>query len=320
MTSRIILRTKKLAAAFLLLNLALALFAETEEEKKKRILNNADLSGESLEELMAGDDADDGGSEQHRLPSEFPREVPYTAESRAFSEAYLGHKISSDEIRKRYYDAAVAAAEKSADEYSRLVRLARTDYCYGNSLIENFDLTSLDNMDLGDTSSGANFNDEAGGYFDRGIEKAKAALEIKAGSDAYSILAHLISANCTTKNTSYILANGLKVRANAKKGVKKDYSNGTAHFLVVAQDAYAPWPFCKIQSSRKKFLSILDDKYIRLEDFDRIVIYEAIGYGFFRQKKWDKAAEWYNKVLAEYPANYTSNDMLKKIAEKKASK
>ena len=315
---------KKIISAALLIVFAGLLFAESEDEMKKRILKNADLSGESAADLMAADDGEDKFANSKdapkRLPSEFPRDVPYTKAGVDFCEAHYGHKIFNEEGRKRYYEASVKAAEEMTDEYSKLITLARADYYYGLSIMESFDLTSLDNMDLGDTKTTESINDRAGAYFDKAIDECNQALKIKKGSDGYSTLAQAISMNCTAKNVSYVLANGLKVRANAKKAVALDYSNGLGQFMVIAQDAYAPWPFCKLKSSRKALLRVLDDKYIRIERFDYQMIYAAIGYTFYKQKKWDKAIEWYNKILELYPQNFAARQMIKKIQDRKAGK
>ena len=315
---------KTIISAALLIVFAGLLFAESEDEMKKRILKNADLSGESAADLMAADDGEDKFANSKdapkRLPSEFPRDVPYTKAGIDFCEAHYGHKIINDIVRKSYYYASVEAANAMTDEYSKLITLARADYYYGLSVMESFDLTSLDSMDLGDTKTTESVNDKAGSYFDKAIDECNQALKIKKGSDAYSTLAQAISMNCTAKNVSYVLANGLKVRANAKKAVALDYSNGLGQFMVIAQDAYAPWPFCKLRSSRKALLRVLDDKYIRIERFDYQMIYAAIGYTFYKQKKWDKAIEWYEKILDLYPQNYSARQMIRKIQDRKAGK
>ena len=315
---------KTIISAALLIVFSGLLFAESEDEMKKRILKNADLSGESAADLMAADDGEDKFANSKdapkRLPSEFPRDVPYTKAGIDFCEAHYGHKIINDIVRKSYYYASVEAANAMTDEYSKLITLARADYYYGLSVMESFDLTSLDSMDLGDTKTTESINDKAGSYFDKAIDECNQALKIKKGSDAYSTLAQAISMNCTAKNVSYVLANGLKVRANAKKAVALDYSNGLGQFMVIAQDAYAPWPFCKLRSSRKALLRVLDDKYIRIERFDYQMIYAAIGYTFYKQKKWDKAIEWYEKILDLYPQNYSARQMIRKIQDRKAGK
>ena len=315
---------KKIGTAILLTIFGAALFAETEEELKKRILSTADLSGESATELMAADDGVDKGANssagQKRLPSEFPRDVPYTEAGIAFAEAHYGHKIFNEEKRKKLYDESVAAANELPDTYARLISLARADYYYALSTMETFDLTTIENIDLSNSGDAEPLNEKAGRYYDMAIEKCNEALQIRKGSDAYSTLAQAISMNCTAKNVAYVLQNGLKVRANAKKAVALDYSNGLGQFMIIAQDAYAPWPFCKLRSSRKALIRIVNDKYIRIERFDAQMIYAAIGYTFYRQKKWDKAIEWYKKILEIYPMNLAARQMIKKSQDKKAGK
>ncbi len=315
---------KTIISAALLIFFAGLLFAESEDEMKKRILKNADLSGESAADLMAADDGEDKFANSKdapkRLPSEFPRDVPYTKAGIDFCEAHYGHKIINDIVRKSYYYASLDAANALTDEYSKLISLARADYYYGLSIMESFDLTSLDKLDLGDSSSAVNINDKAGEYFDKAIAECNDALKIRKGSDAYSTLAQAISMNCTAKNVAYVLKNGLKVRANAKKAAALDYSNGLAQFMIIAQDAYAPWPFCKLKSSRKALIRILDDPYIRIERADAQMIYAAIGYTFYKQKKWDKAIEWYNKIFEIYPQNFAAKQMIRKIQDRKAGK
>ena len=315
---------KKIFSALAALLLAASVFAETEEEYKKRIIDSANLAGESASDLMAADDGEDklavANNGKKRLPSEFPRDVPYTEAGIAFCEAHYGHKIFNDEKRRSFYDASLEAALAQTDEYSSLINQARADYYYGLSVMEAFDLTSLDSIDLGDTSSTTSINDVAGRYFDMAIEKCQKALEIRKGSDGYSTLAQCISMNCTAKNVAYVLANGLKVRAYAKKAVALDYSNGLGQFMIIAQDAYAPWPFCKLRSSRKALLRILDDKYIRIERFDYQMIYAAVGYTFYKQKKWDKSIEWNKKILELYPMNFAARQMIKKDQDRKAGK
>ena len=315
---------KRIICAALLLAAGAAIFSETEEEYKKRIIQSANLAGESEAELMADDDGVDRGAnqdkKQKRLPSTFPRDVPYTQAGIDFAEAHYSHKIFNDEKRRALYNASVEAANALPDEYSKLISLARADYYYGLSVMETFDLTSLDSIDLGDTSSSVSINDVAGKYFDKAIAECDEALKIRRGSDAYSTMAQAISMNCTAKNVAYVLQNGLKVRAYAKKAVEQDYSNGLGQFMAIAQDAYAPWPFCKLNSSRKALTRVLNDPYIRIERFDAQMIYAAIGYTFYKQKKWDKAIEWYKKILEIYPMNFTARQMIKKNQDRKAGK
>ncbi len=310
-----------MAAAILFF--AATVFPETEEELKKRLLSEADLAGQSMNELMAADDENDSrlfGKAQKMLPSTFERDVPYTAEETEFLNLYYNHGISSVAQRRKLHETAIESAEKFEDEYARLVHLARAEYYYGVACIESFDLSLFEDLKNVESKSSDSSAAMAGAAFDKAIEYGHAALEIKKGSDAYSIISHSISANCTAKNWTYILGNALKVRSYAKKAVNADYSNGTAQFLVVAQDVYAPWPIGKVRSGRKKMLSILKDKYIRVEDQDLHLICAAIGYSYFKQKKWSQAIEWYDKALEVYPYNFSAHQMLGTINSRKSKK
>ncbi len=304
--------------------------AETEEEMKKRILKNADLNGTSVDEIMEGDidDESDGNSFlnlfRKKEAYKGEREVPFTKELYDFIDAHFDHKIKDKDELERYYNAAVTSAQKAPDEYSREVLLSRCDYFCGMNIMEDFDLTELENMDLSDNTSSNQVNEEAGKYFDSGIEHALNAMRIKDGTDAPAVYSHCISANCTAKTVSYVLANGLKVRKYAKIAVKKDWSNGTAHFLASAQDAYAPFPFCKLKRSRKEFLSYLNDPSIRIERFDYLNIYSGIAYTYYKKKKYSECLSWYNKALEIYPGNYSLHKMIdninRKIEQKKKKK
>lgn len=296
------------------------LFSESEDELKKRILSGADLAGQSMDELLAADDeADEKKSDkvERRLPSTFERDVPYTADEITFMDLYYNHGISSVAQRRKLHESAIESSQKFQDEYARLVHLARAEYYYGIACIETFDLASFENLKDVENKSDVSENVNAGAAFDKAIEYAKAALKIREGSDAYAIYSHAISANCTAKSWSYILGNALKVRSYGRKGVNLDYSNGLAHFLAVAQDIYAPWPIGKTRAGRKKMIDILNDKYIRVEKQERLLISAAIGYSYFKQKKWSNAIEWYNKALEVYPYNFSAHQMLGTINRRK---
>ncbi len=244
------------------------------------------------------------------------REVFFTDELKEFYKNYFNHKISNKDELESFFNKAVNSAQKFNDEYSKNVHLARCYYFYGQTLMEDYDVSSIEDLDLNDSSNTENTNEIAAKYFDKGIEYANIAASIKKGSDSLSVLAHLISANCTAKNVAYIIFNGLKVRSFAKEAVNIDYSNGTAHFLVSAQDAYAPKPFNRAQKARKEILSYLDDNSIRKEEFDYFNMYTTIGYTYFLTKNYEKAIEWYKKALEIYPQNISTKKLLVKAQNK----
>lgn len=125
-----------------------------------------------------------------------------------------------------------------------------------------------------------------------------------------------ISANCTAKNTSYILSNALKIKTYGKKAIKIDPFNGGGYFLVSAQDIYAPTPFCKLNKGRKAMTKYLNDMNLRKEKFETFNISCAVAYSWYKKKKYRKAQECYIQCKKLYPENYSVNLMLKKIQDK----
>ncbi len=301
-------------------------FCGSEDDLKKKILLNADLNGESEAELMQSDEEENKSFlsrilPQKKEPVSGEREVPFTQELYDFIWNHFDHHILTAETREYYYNRAVKSALAETDPYAQEVLLSRADYFCGMNIMESFDLTNLENMDLTDTETSDELYAEAGKLFDSGIEHAKKALSIKPnGTDAAAVYAHCISANCTAKTVSYVLKNGLKVRKYAKISIKSDPSNGTGHFLVYAQDVYAPAPFNKLRKGRRLMTGFLNDESIRLEDFDKMNIMSAIGYTYYKKKNWNGALEWYNKALKIYPNNYPLHQMIKKINKLKEKK
>ena len=247
------------------------------------------------------------------------REVPYTEDLYNFINLYLNYKISDSSLLDSLYTLSAENADKNKDTYASLVLKARCLYYYGLVLMQTYDVTDISNKDLTDKKEAPDVNELAGKYFDKSIELCEEALKIKEGSDAYTTLAFSISANCTAKNVLYIIGNGLKVKNYAKKALKTDPENGTALFLVWAQDIYAPKPFCRLNSGRDEMIKILNDDKVLKEDFDFYYLESSVAFSYFRQNEFEKAREWYEKSIEKYPDNYLVNCQLKKIKENKNS-
>ena len=289
------------------------------ETLKEKILSNADLSGESLKELLSDDYADDDDCEEieETKRAEYKRDVPFTPEMYDFIENYFNRNITTEDELSAYYNKALSAGESIyEDEYSKLINKARCNYFYGMQLMSTFDLSNIENTDFTSDAESEALNEIAGCYYDTAIEYAEKALEIKNGSDAWTILSHSISANCTAKNSKYMLANALKVRSYAKKACKLDPKNGSARFLITAQDIYAPYPFCKLNKGRKEMLSYLSNSSLHLEKYDRFNINCAVAYSWYKKKKYSKSLSWYKKCREIYPNNYSVNMMIEKIENK----
>ncbi len=305
---------KKLIATAAIFALSAA-FAK--DNKTVKILSSVEMTEEERAELEDEDDADENDPTPQEASTRLngERDVPYTKALQALMDGYFNHELADEEARNATFNAALTDAETQygSDAYRMNVHKARAFYYYGMILMENYDLTNLEKMDLSDTSETEDVNKKAGEDYDRAIEFAKLALKERHGSDAYSMLAHAISANCTAKTTGYVLSNGLKVRANAKKAVKEDFSNGTAHFLIHAQDIYAPAPFAKVKKGRKALERCIANPGIRFEQADLFNIYSSIGYSCQRQKKYGEAKKWYDRCQELYPQNLSVQNLVSKL-------
>lgn len=243
------------------------------------------------------------------------REVPFTPELYEFIDCYLNHKFTDRSLLEEAYNKAINSIPVDLEEYSKLVQKGRCLYFYGLTLMEDYDIAEMSARDLNNETEEEPKNKQAARYFDQTIELCKQALKLKKGTDAYSLLCNGISANCTAKNSAYIIRNGIKVSTYSKKSAAIDFSNGTAHYLGNCQNIYAPAPFCNLEEGVNKMKNYLDNCYINIEKFDRFYILSAIGFGYQRLGKIDEAVLWYEKSLEIYPENYSINRTLKKIRE-----
>ena len=245
----------------------------------------------------------------------YQREVPFTAELYEFIDLCLNHQLISRELLDFYFNRAENSRPENWDEYSKLVHSGRCLYFYGLSLMDDYDISDMAKVNLNDTSEKEALNKLAAKYFDKTIDLCRDALKIKKGTDAYSLICNGISANCTAKNTAYIIRNGIKVSSYAKKSITQNFSNGTAHYLESCQSVYAPVPFCNVEEGKKRMISYLDNCYIQNEKFDTFYILSAIGYSCQRLNQNDEALLWYGKSLEIYPENVSVNRLVKKLNE-----
>lgn len=247
----------------------------------------------------------------------FQRDVPFTQALYQFIDSYFDHKINSQELLEELYNSSLDSGAELPDEYSQLIHEGRCYYYYGLTLMENYDITDLTKSNLQDTTEKEPTNKTAARYFDQAIENSKKALKLRKGSDAYTLLASGISANCTAKNTGYIISNGAKVNTYASKAIHLDSTNGTARYIGTCQNVYAPAPFSNVEEGRKKMLSYLDTYDVNNEKFDVFNILSAIGYCCQRQKKYSDAIFWYQESLKLYPDNVSVNRLCNRLKETK---
>ena len=246
----------------------------------------------------------------------FAREVDFTKELNSFVDAVYLEQITSNQQLNDMFQKSMDSVSQFNDEYSKNVHFARCYFFYGVKLLGSFDASQFADVDVNAKDNGEAANQNAADYFDKGIAFAEKALKVREGSDAYTILGHCISLNCTAKNASYAVANGLKIKTYAKKAMELDRTNGTAYFLLYAQDIYAPKPFCQISKGMEAYKTALSDSTIHFEKYDILNMNSGIGYGNERLKNYSEAAKYYSKALVPYPTNAGIKKLLDDVKQK----
>lgn len=250
------------------------------------------------------------------------REVPYTKALTVFIDSYFNNQIPSIEAAEVLYLNALDSLPADTDEYTKEVHKARCEYILGMYIMGEYDLSSVQKIkSMIDTEDKtANLAKEikekrlaAASCFDKGIAHAQSAMKLQNGSDAMTIYVQCLSSNCTVKQTSYVIANGLKVQAYSKKALTKDAENATAAYYAWAQDLYAPEFFANYKRGFQKMYSNFTNEALHFEKFDRFSYMTAIAYAYNKLNDKANAIEWYKKALEVYPKNHGANETLKKL-------
>ncbi len=193
------------------------------------------------------------------------------------------------------YDKAVSEIETSLTGYDLYVALSRCEYYVGRSYF------------YGEK------NDLAGERYDKGLEYAQKALDIREDEEALLMYAENLSQNCAVKPTSYAIANGLRIGGYAKDALKINEKNGAALYLLSAQHIYAPSPFHNHRKGIKEMNEILELPNVVIEKDDNFNLTSAIAYGHIERKEYDEALPWIEKALKVYPNNFFALDLKQQI-------
>ncbi len=214
----------------------------------------------------------------------------------AFRDAMYNDPLNGAKMLQEY-NKAVESAESALSGYSLYVELSRCEYYMGRSYFyrEN--------------------NDLAGKHYDKGLEYAQKALNIKRGADALIMYAENLSQNCAVKPTSYAIANGLSIGGYAKEALKIEKNNAAAMYLLAAQNIYAPAPFHNHKKGIAEMKEILSTSNIKLAKDDEFNVTSSIAYGYIQRKEFDEALPWIEKALVVYPQNFFALDLKKQITE-----
>ncbi len=197
------------------------------------------------------------------------------------------------------YNKTISEIKATLTGYELYVSLSRCEYYVGRSYF------------YGEQ------NDLAGKYYDKGLEYAQKALDLKEDEDALLMYAENLSQNCAVKSTGYAMTHGLSIGGYAKDVLKINDLNAAAMYLTSAQHIYAPAPFHNHKKGIREMKEILDTPNIQLEKDDEFNLTSAIAYGYIQRKEYNEALPWIEKALIIYPSNFFAIDLKTQILDKR---
>jgi tetratricopeptide (TPR) repeat protein len=144
--------------------------------------------------------------------------------------------------------------------------------------------------------------EEAIRCYENSISWAEKANAERPSADAYGMLASNIGQLCLLRSTFWVMANGLKVEENAKKGLRLDSRHAACMYLIASRWAFGPSPFGNPQRGINELSEMLNG-IADLGKDDYFNAYTGIAYAYLRLKKKTEAAGWINKALELYPTS-----------------
>jgi len=207
-------------------------------------------------------------------------------------DAVYSQNLSSRDLVS-FYNSAKDEARKELFGPALSIMLSRCEYMMGRSLLyeEN--------------------KQEAAVYFESGMNFAQEALDHKASSVAWQMLAENISQLCTVRSAVWVMANGGKVEKYSQNALNLNPGNTAAQYLIAARWIYAPAPFRNLKKGIQMMETIVMYYNSRLQKDDQFNVFSSIGYALIQQKKNNsEAKEWLAKALEVYPDNKFAGKML----------
>ena len=206
-------------------------------------------------------------------------------------EAVYEQKLNADEITPLYRNIS-AQANGTLSGQALCVMLSRCEYMMGRSLQYE------------------DRKDEAAAFYERGMNYAQEALDLKPSPEGWQMLAENISQSCAVRSTAWAVSNGLKVERYAKNALNMDSGNTAAQYMIAARYVYAPAPFHNFKKGIQMMEAIIDGFDSRLQKDDRFNVLSAIGYAYYQQKMKTDAKIWFIKALEIYPDNKFAGKIL----------
>ena len=201
------------------------------------------------------------------------------------------------ELLEEIYEVTVATVKAELEGYELYVELSRCEYYLGRCAV---------------------YREEkkiAAKYFDKGIDYAKEARDIKDDADALIMHAENVSQNCAVKSTLYAMSNGLKIANYSEEALESDPHNAAALYMIEAQHIYAPAPFNNFDKGIENMTNIVQDPNTRFEKDDLFNFTSAIAYGYMEKEEWSDALIWIEKAIEIYPNNFFVLDLKEQILE-----
>jgi tetratricopeptide (TPR) repeat protein len=198
-------------------------------------------------------------------------------------DAVYAQKLNADEIAFLYRD-AVKNAGKYLTGSELYTMLSRCEYMMGRVYQED------------------GRKDDAIRCYERGVEWAEKANAETPSADAYEMLASNIGQQCMLRSIPWVMANGLKVEENAKKGLKIDGRHAACMYMIASRWAFGPRPFGNPRRGVNELSAILNG-IADLGQDDYFNVYSGVSYAYLRLKKKVEAAAWAARALEIYPTN-----------------
>ncbi|MDR0668968.1 MAG: hypothetical protein LBF95_02705 [Treponema sp.] len=198
-------------------------------------------------------------------------------------DAIYAQELSADDIIPLYQEAARMAGETLTGQ-ELYTMLSRCEYMMGRAYQED------------------QRKEEAIRCYENGVAWAEKANAEMPSADAYEMLASNIGQQCMIRSVPWVMANGLKVEENAKKGLRLNSRHAACMYLIASRWAFGPSPFGNPRRGITELSAMLNGT-IDLGKDDYFNVYSGIAYAHLRLKRKDEAAVWIVKALELYPTN-----------------
>lgn len=204
-------------------------------------------------------------------------------------DAIFEQVLNADQILPLYRN-AVEQARRNLSGGELYLMLSRCEYMMGRAYQED------------------QRKDEAIRSYERGVEWAEKARDETPTAGAYEMLASNIGQQCMLRSVPWVMANGLKVEQNAKRGLRLNSRHAPCMYLIASRWAFGPNPFGNPRRGITELSAMLDGADLEKDDYFNV--YSGIAYAHLRLKNKTEAALWAARALEIYPTNKFARGLL----------